>query len=48
MAALRESPVDINKDEFRKIGYQLIETLSEFLETIHEKPVTSGETPEQI
>ncbi len=44
----RESPVQITKDEFKKIGYQLIDTISHFIHTIEEKPVTTGETPKQI
>ncbi|MBP6759889.1 MAG: aspartate aminotransferase family protein [Flavobacterium sp.] len=44
----RETPITISKEEFKKIGYQLIETLSEFIDTIDEKPVTTGETPKQI
>lgn len=44
----RESPIEISKDDFRKIGYQLVDTISNFIETIIEKPVTTGETPKQI
>ncbi len=44
----RISPLEINKDEFKKIGYQLVDTLSDFYDTIHERPVTTGETPGQI
>ncbi len=44
----RESPIEITKDDFRKIGYQLVDTISNFIETIIEKPVTTGETPKQI
>ncbi|MBA4318635.1 MAG: aspartate aminotransferase family protein [Flavobacterium sp.] len=44
----RETPINISKEEFKKIGYQLIETLSDFIETIDEKPVTTGETPKEI
>ena len=44
----RETPITISKDEFKKIGYQLIETLSDFIDTIDKKPVTTGETPKQI
>ena len=44
----RESPVEITKDEFKKIGYQLIDSISHFIHTINEKPVTTGETPKQI
>lgn len=44
----RESPIEISKEEFKKIGYQLIDTLSHFFDTIDERPVTTGETPKQI
>ena len=44
----RETPITISKDEFKKIGYQLIETLSDFIDTIDKKQVTTGETPKQI
>ena len=44
----RESPIEITKDEFKKIGYQLIDSISHFIHTINEKPVTTGETPKQI
>ena len=44
----RESPIEITKDDFRKIGYQLVDTISNFIETIIEKPVTTAETPKQI
>ena len=42
------SPIEISKAEFKKIGYQLIDTISEFMDTIDERPVTTGETPAQI
>lgn len=44
----RETPITISKEEFKKIGHQLIESLSDFIDTIDEKPVTTGETPKQI
>jgi glutamate/tyrosine decarboxylase-like PLP-dependent enzyme len=44
----RVSPLEINKDDFRKIGYRLIDTIADFYDTIKEYPVTSGETPKQI
>lgn len=48
MTKYRVTPVEIGKDEFRQIGYQLIDTISDFIGTIDEKPVTSGESPGQI
>lgn len=48
MADNRESPIEITKDEFKRIGYRLIETIAHFVDTIDEKTVTTGETPKQI
>jgi len=48
MTKNRETPIEINKEEFKKIGYQLIDTISDFIDTIDEKPVTTGESPNQI
>ncbi|HAH24073.1 MAG TPA: aspartate aminotransferase family protein [Prolixibacteraceae bacterium] len=48
MAINRETPLEISHDEFKRIGYQLIDMISYFIETIEEKPVTWGETPSQI
>ena len=44
----RKSPVEITKDEFRAVGYRLIDSISDFLDTIDEKPVTKGESPKQL
>ena len=44
----RKSAIEINKADFKKLGYGLIDTIAEFYETIEEKPVTTGETPKQI
>ena len=44
----RETPIEIDKEEFKKIGYRLIDTISDFIGTIQEKPVTTGESPDQI
>ncbi len=44
----RETPIEIGKEEFRKMGYQLIDTIAHFMDTIAQKPVTSGESPLQL
>jgi glutamate/tyrosine decarboxylase-like PLP-dependent enzyme len=44
----RITPVKMDKKEFRHIGYQLINTISDFMDTIDQKHVTSGESPGQI
>lgn len=48
MKDYRESPIEINKDEFKKIGYQLVDVIANFIDTINERPVTTGETPTEI
>jgi len=45
----RHNPeIEINKNEFQKIGYQLIDRVSDFLDTIRQKPVTCGESPSTL
>jgi glutamate/tyrosine decarboxylase-like PLP-dependent enzyme len=44
----RETPIEISKEEFKKIGYQLIDSIAGFLDIIKEKPVTTGESPKQL
>jgi aromatic-L-amino-acid decarboxylase len=48
MATNRETPIQIGKEEFKKIGYQLIDAVADFFDTIEEKPVTTGESPKQL
>lgn len=45
MTKHRTTPIEINSNDFKKIGYQLIDTLADFFETIEEYPVTKGESP---
>ncbi len=44
----RENSIEINKAEFRKIGYELIDTISDFLDDISEKPVTTSKSPKEL
>jgi aromatic-L-amino-acid/L-tryptophan decarboxylase len=44
----RDSPLEISKDDFKKIGYGLVDAIAEFLDTIGQRPVTTGESPVQI
>lgn len=48
MVTHRVSPIEISKDEFKKVGYFLIDTISDFIHDIDKLPVTSGENPKQI
>ena len=44
----RETPIEMDKAEFKKIGYRLIDTIADFIDTIEEKKVTGGESPKQL
>ena len=44
----RISPIQITKEDFKEIGFRLIDTIADFYDSIHERPVTTGETPKQI
>ncbi|MEP6597220.1 MAG: pyridoxal-dependent decarboxylase [Ginsengibacter sp.] len=44
----RIAPIETGKEEFRKIGYRLIDSIADFIDGIKEKPVTTGESPKQL
>ncbi len=44
----RQAPIAIGKEEFKSLGYRLIDSIADFLDTLSEKPVTTGESPEQL
>jgi glutamate/tyrosine decarboxylase-like PLP-dependent enzyme len=48
MNKYRTTPIDIGKSDFKKIGYQLIDTIANFFDTIEDYPVTRGESPMQL
>ena len=48
MKTKRETPIGISAAEFKKIGYHLVDTISDFIDSIEEKPVTAGESPIQL
>ncbi len=48
MATNREASIEINKEEFKQAGYQLIDSIAAFIDTIDERPVTTGESPLHI
>lgn len=48
MSAKRKTPIEISKSEFRTVGYDLINRIADFIDSIEERPVTTGETPKQI
>lgn len=48
MTEKRNAALEINSDEFKKIGHQLVDTIADFIASIDSKPVTTGESPTQI
>jgi aromatic-L-amino-acid/L-tryptophan decarboxylase len=48
MTKSRESPIEISKEDFKSIGYQLVDTIAEFIDTIKDRKVTPGESPLQL
>ena len=48
MSPDRTSPAAMSKDEFRKVGYYLVDSISDFMDQIGDGPVTTGETASQL
>lgn len=44
----RETPIQISKEEFQKLGHQVVDDIANFLSTIEDRPVTTGESPSQL
>jgi glutamate/tyrosine decarboxylase-like PLP-dependent enzyme len=44
----RDNPIEINKEEFQKIGYQLIDRIAGFIDSIDKKQVTITKTPSEL
>ncbi|WP_405569346.1 pyridoxal phosphate-dependent decarboxylase family protein [Winogradskyella sp. Asnod2-B02-A] len=44
----RENSIEISKVEFQKMGYQLIDTIADFLNNISNQPVTTSKSPKEL
>ncbi len=44
----RESPLELSSDRFRELGYQLIDRIAAFLDSLPQRPVTPGESPAAV
>jgi aromatic-L-amino-acid/L-tryptophan decarboxylase len=44
----RRSPLAISSDEFRDAGHQLVDRIGDFLDSLSQRRVTTGESPSQI
>ncbi len=47
-AVERLSPLEISPDEFRTLGYQLVDRIAGFLDSLPERAVTPGESPSAV
>ncbi|WP_339709874.1 aminotransferase class V-fold PLP-dependent enzyme [uncultured Kriegella sp.] len=48
MTEKRENAIAIEKEEFQKLGYQLIDRIADFIDTLEERPVTTTKTPSEL
>ncbi len=48
MTENRVNSIEIDREEFRKIGHQLIDDISDFISSIDKRPVTYSESPSQL
>lgn len=44
----RNSPIEIAPEEFRQLGYSLVDQIATFLATLRQHPVTPGEMPATV
>jgi glutamate/tyrosine decarboxylase-like PLP-dependent enzyme len=44
----RVAPLEMSGDEFRELGHQLVDEIAAFLDSMRERPVTTGESPKTI
>jgi glutamate/tyrosine decarboxylase-like PLP-dependent enzyme len=44
----RAAPIEMNPDDFRAAGHQLIDAIADFLTSLPERPVGPGETPAEV
>jgi len=44
----RKAPLEMNPNDFRELGHSLIDEIADFLESLPNRPVTTGEPPSKI
>ena len=45
---MRNAPLDLPPDAFRKLGHDLVERIATHLETLSDRPITAGDSPREI
>lgn len=48
MKDTRQTPIEISKAEFQKLGYALVDSIAELLDGMPERALTTGESPQQL
>src|ERR1700747_1410873 len=43
-----DSPLELSPEEFRALGYRVVDRMAEFLKSLPERPVTRGESAQSI
>jgi len=44
----RRAPLELDPDEFRRLGHETVDAIADFLRTLPERPVTTTESPTEI
>ena len=44
----RNAPLDMDPEDFRELGYSLVDKIADFLESLPNRPLTTGEPPSAI
>ena len=44
----RTAPLELNSDQFRALGHDLVDRIAEFLASLRTRPVTRAESPEEV
>lgn len=44
----RKAPLALDPEEFARVGHELVDRIAELFRSLPDRPLTSGETPEQI
>jgi aromatic-L-amino-acid/L-tryptophan decarboxylase len=44
----RHAPIDLDAEEFRRLGHNLVDEIADFLGTLPERRVAPGETADEV